>query len=131
MNPTVMTSDLPLAMAESGEVDAILVHGIMGSSFIREMQKTAPDLVNVSVDSEQMMKFMGLAHKGMIELVREKNFTVIASSFSDRSDTAVDCVMQNRIPLYPSPDRAVAALNALIKYAEWKRAIVSSSLSRV
>jgi len=122
MNPSVMACDIPQAIFESGEVDAVLIHGVMGSTMLRTLQKEAPDLINVPDDPAMMKAAMEGVFKGMAALFHEKNCTIITSTFDDRSDSAVDYVMEQNIPVYPSPERAVQALAAVMQYAEWKKA---------
>lgn len=120
MNPGVMMYDIPKVLIESGEVDAVLIHGIMGSSFIRSMKKSNPGLIDV--DESQMEKMVAFLHSGLIKITKEMKFPALTSSFNDRTDGAVDFLMQHRIPVYPSPERAVEAMAALMQYAQWRKA---------
>ena len=107
-------------LMESGEVDAVLIHGIMGTSFIRAMQKEAPEIMKG--DPSQIDRVMTDMHSGLIELTQKAGYPIITSSFSDRTDEAVDYVVKNDVPLYPSPERAVDAIAAVMQYAEWRNA---------
>ncbi len=120
MNPGVMMGEIPKAIFNSGEVDAIMIHGIMGSSMIRTMREEAPDLV--PKDMSKMDTALAMMHKGLVELSQEMSCPVLTSSFDGRVDSAVDFVMKNNIPVYPSPERAVQAMTALMQYADWRRA---------
>lgn len=121
MNPTVMVSEIPKIIYESGEVDAVLIHGIMGSSFLREMEALAPEMTRHPRDPEKLRSILDHVHSGLVELARS-GCPVITSSFSGRDDFAVDYVMKNDVPLYPSPERAVAAMAAVMRYHQWRAA---------
>ena len=119
-NPGALTDSIPRAIFESGEVDAILIHGIGGSDLIKTMKTEAPDLVPADIsDIERQMVRM---HHGLVELRKEMSCPVVASSFDDHTDAAVSYVMKNDIPVYPSPERAAQAMAALMRYADWRKA---------
>ncbi len=119
MNPAVMVSEIPKIVYESGEVDAVLIHGIMGSSFLREMEALAPEMIQHPQDPEKLRNIIDYVHSGLAELARS-GCPVITSTFSGRDDYAVDYVMRNDVPLYPSPERAVAAMAAVMRYHRWR-----------
>jgi len=48
---------------------------------------------------------------------------VIASSFNEREDDAVAFVQDRRLPCYRAPERAVRAMAALCRYADFRSRI--------
>lgn len=118
-NPEALMDSIPKAIFQSGEVDAILIHGIGGSDLIKTMKTEAPDLVpaDISDVETQMVKM----HHGLVELREQMSCPVVASSFDDHTDAAVSYVLKNDIPVYPSPERAVQAMAAVMRYGEWRR----------
>jgi len=121
MNPAVMVSEIPKIVYESGEVDAVLIHGVMGSSFLRAMAVLAPEMPRAHQDPEKLKGIIEYAHSGLVQLARS-DCPIITSTFGNREDFAVDYVMKNDVPLYPSPERAVAAMAAVMRYHQWRAA---------
>lgn len=119
MTPDAMTNTIPNIVYDSGEVDAVLIHGIMIGGFLRGVKREAPDSKLVDEDDNALKLFAEAFHKDLVALSHKKGCTVLTSSFGDRSDEAIDYVMRNNIPVYPSPERAVYALRAMIQYSEW------------
>lgn len=120
MSPDVMANVIPNILYESGEVDAVLVHGIMLSGFMRGM-KGKTNTANLVIDRETVKKLAQSFHEKLVELSQNKGCPVLTSSFGDREDEAVDFIVRNNIPCYPAPERAVHALKAMVVYSEWIR----------
>lgn len=118
MSPDVMAGVIPNILYDSGEVDAVLVHGIMLSGFMRGMKAKSTG-VSLPIDKETVKKLAQSFHEKLVELSQGKGCTVLTSSFGDRSDEAVDYIVRNNIPCYPAPERAVYALSVMVKYSEW------------
>lgn len=118
MSPDVMASIIPNILYDSGEVDAVLVHGIMLSGFMRGM-KSKTGSVNLPIDRETVKKLAQSFHEKLVELSQKKGCPVLTSSFGARDDEAVDYIVRNNIPCYPAPERAVYALSAMVRYSEW------------
>jgi acyl-CoA synthetase (NDP forming) len=119
--PDAMTNTIPNIVYDSGEVDAVLVHGIMISGFLSAFAQEAPDIKFFPKAEMVSMKSIAESfHKGLVSLSHQKGCTVLTSSFGGREDEAVDYVLSNDIPVYPSPERAVYALRAMIQYSEWR-----------
>jgi len=105
-DPYVSAYKIPAAIFRSGEVDALLIHGV-GDSIVTD--RSGKD----SRTSE--------IQQGLVNLKRETACPVIASSFDDQSDASVDYVMKNHIAIYPDPERAAWAMAAVMQHADWVR----------
>ena len=119
-NPGDITGKIPKAIFETGEVDAVLVHGVGGNGLIRTLKIEAPDLI--PMDIFEIDKNIAKLHGDMVDLAKNKKCPIIGSSFDDMTDAAVKYVTTNDVAVYPTPERAVMAMAALMQYTDWKRA---------
>jgi len=117
MDMGVMMEKLPRIILEDPEIDGLLIHGVMGSSFFRAISDIARKQVKVPSYEQVRKSFLGTM-EAFIKLPQQYGKPVIASSFADRDDDAVKMAQDNGIPCFRAPERAVGAMAALCRYAE-------------
>jgi len=120
MDMGVMMEKLPQIILEDPEIDGLLMHGVMGSTFFRSISEIARKWVKVP-SSEQERKFFLGTMEAFIKLPQQYGKPVIASSFADREDDAVKMAQDNGIPCFRAPERAVSAMAALCRYSEIRK----------
>jgi acyl-CoA synthetase (NDP forming) len=117
MDMGVMMEKLPRIILEDPEIDGLLIHGVMGSTFFRSISENAQKWVKVP-SYEQVRDFFLGAMDTFVKLPQIYGKPVIASSFADRDDDAVKRAQDNGIPCFRAPERAVRAMAALCQYAD-------------
>jgi acyl-CoA synthetase (NDP forming) len=117
MDMGVMMEKLPQIILEDPEIDGLLIHGVMGSTFFRSFSEIARKWVKVPSYEEVRNSFLGTMD-AFIKLPQKYGKPVIASSFADRDDDAVKIAQDNGTPCFRAPERAVRAMAALCRYAE-------------
>jgi acetyltransferase len=122
MDMAVMMEKLPQLILEDPEIDGLLIHGVMGSTFFRSVSEIARKWVKVPSYEEVRNFFLGTMD-AFIHLPQKYGKPVIASSFGDRDDDAVKMAQDNGIPCFRAPERAVSAMAALCKYGDFQRRI--------
>jgi acetate---CoA ligase (ADP-forming) len=113
MGQVDMATTIPRRILESGEVDGLLIHGIMGSSyreaFFRHFEGMLGGISLKEIEMEQ--------HRTTAELARmpgETGKPVICSSFMDRDQDDCTRVLQdNGIPVLNTPEQAVKVMGLL------------------
>jgi acyl-CoA synthetase (NDP forming) len=111
--------DVTAAVIESGEVDAILFYGVFGSTHLmKKFQKLG---ISDTESLAQYDSFLDSVIHEFSEMNRKANIPIISASFAGNEDKAVATVMEMDIPIYPTPERASAALGALVRYARYRK----------
>jgi acyl-CoA synthetase (NDP forming) len=120
MDMGVMMEKLPRIILEDPEIDGLLIHGVMGSSFFRSVSETARKWVKVPAYEKVRDFFLGTM-EAFVKLPGEYGKPVVASSFADREDDAVRITQDNGISCFRAPERAVGAMAALCRYGEIRK----------
>jgi acetyltransferase len=123
-NPVDLTFDtgmeklaitIPELVIKSGEVDALIMHGIMHSGFLREIYNHVLDFIG-GISFEEFLSFTGPVIKEVFELPRKYNMPLIISSFFGQEDSYTKGFQENNIPVFHSPEKTARALGALYHY---------------
>ncbi|MBP1715507.1 MAG: acetyl-CoA synthetase, partial [Deltaproteobacteria bacterium] len=112
--------DLTFFMDMGVEIDGLLMHGVMGSTFFKSVSEIARKWVKVPSYEQVRNLFLGTM-EAFIKLPRQYGKPVITSSFADREDDAVKMAQDNGIPCFRAPERAVSAMAALCRYGEIRK----------
>jgi acetyltransferase len=123
-NPVDLTFDtgmeklaitIPELVIKSGEVDALIMHGIMHSGFLREIYSHVSDYIK-GVSFEEFLSFTGPVIKEVFELPRKYNMPLIISSFFGQEDSYTKGFQENNIPVFHSPEKTARAMGSLYRY---------------
>jgi acetyltransferase len=125
-NPVDMTFDLsmenlavtiPEMMMKSGEVDAIILHGIMHSGFMKEIYTHVIDLIG-GMSFEEFMKLTEPVNTKAFELPHKYKMPMLVSTFFDREDGYTKGYQDTNTPVFYSPENAARALGSLYRYKQ-------------
>ena len=123
-NPVDLTFDtgmeklaitIPELVIKSGEVDALIMHGIMHSGFLREIYNHVSDFIG-NISFEEFLNFTEPVIKEVFELPRKYKMPLIISSFFGQEDSYTKGFQENNIPVFHSPEKTARALGSLYRY---------------
>ena len=130
-NPVDLTFDtgmeklaitIPELVIKSGEVDALIMHGIMHSGFLREIYNHVLDFIG-GISFEEFLSFTGPVIKEVFELPLKYKIPLLISSFFGQEDSYTKGFQENNIPVFHSPEKAARALGSLYHYKQIKERI--------
>jgi len=126
-NPVDITMDfdlerffvtLPKIVLDSGEADAILFYGVFSGAHAKKKM----DILNrpEAAMLEQYDEFLTGYIETFVQAVADAGIPLVAASFNGKLDTPVARMMEMGVPVYPTPERAAAALAVMNRYARWR-----------
>lgn len=113
----LLSLGLPETVMKSDEVDGIVMHGPMGSGFLRALYPNVKDLLG------------GLTLEGMLEqtkrdlsrqslLPHEYGIPIVVSSLFDRSDNYINAYAEGGVTVCDSPEKAARVMLALASFLD-------------
>lgn len=127
----ILSSGIPEMIMESGEVDALVLHGAMGTGFMREVHSH----VKAFLDNMPLDNFLQQFDKDLstaVSLPRKYGIPMALSSFFSYNDNYADAYRQADIPVFDSPEKAARAMSSLLRFREVRnrKAIVSAEMPK-
>ncbi len=116
MDPKLLAETLPELLLSSDEIDGLLIHGIQGSSFFEDLKEVAGNLLQMEVD--QVISLTEHVVQPLLKMPERFGKPILTSSFFDRRDNLVRLLQDNFIPVFDMPERSVAAMAAMVQYAQ-------------
>jgi acetate---CoA ligase (ADP-forming) subunit alpha len=122
-NPADYTTTLPSIILEDDGVDSLFMYFLMPSHRVRA---TFLAMVGDPEKAEAMAQdFIRSQADSVAELIRKYGKPVAGGAFANRSEPIVRELQDRGVAVLPSPERAVNALAALAKYAEYRKSLSS------
>ncbi len=110
-----LATTLPEMIMKSGEVDAIVLHGVMHSGFMREVFSHVHDLIG-DMSLEDFLKITKPGAGRVFELPHRYDLPFLVSSFFGDEDTYTKGYQNSNTPVFYSPENAARALGTLYRY---------------
>lgn len=123
-NPVDMTFDLsmdklatklPEIIMKSGEVDAIILHGVMHTGFLKEVFSHLNDFVG-DMSFEDFLQFFKPVSADTFTLPKKYKMPLLVSTFFDHEDTYTKGYQDADTPVFYSPENAARAMGSLYRY---------------
>lgn len=119
MDPRLLNQTLPELILACEQIDGLLMHGLQGSSFFQGMKDFAGELVPIEV--EQLTSYTSHMAKPLFDMAERTGKPIVMSSFYDRSDNVVRALQDHRVPVFDTPEHAVRAMAALVRYGRHRQ----------
>lgn len=117
LDTQVLSVTIPEIIMESGEVDGVLLHGAMGSGFMRAIYPHVRALFNDLPEDEFLNQFRRDLSEN-VSLPWKHNIPLMISSFFDHEDDYTAAYQANNIPVFDSPEKAARGMLALLRCRE-------------
>ncbi len=115
MDVEVLSKKIPEIVMQSGEVDAVVLHGTMRSGFIKIIYPHLVDMLN-GTPLETILDMLKIDFEKSASLPHIYGIPMAISSFFDFEDDFTAAYHSHDVPVYDSPEKAARALSALLKY---------------
>jgi acetyltransferase len=107
-------TNLPRAILARPELDGMLFWGILGPIHFRDKVALSDGMLKLPVDS--MMDWLEETVAEFVDIPRQLNKPILAGCFAGREDEVVRMIQDGGVPVYPTPERAVRAMAAMVEY---------------
>jgi acetyltransferase len=114
-----LTVNLPELMMKSGEVDAVVIHGVMMTGYMREVYSHIKEMVG-NVSLEELLKFSQPIVPGALELPHRYQMPLLISTFFDWEDNYMTGYRDSNTPVFHCPENTARALGSLYRYKQIK-----------
>jgi acyl-CoA synthetase (NDP forming) len=115
-----MTTTIPRRILESGEVDGLLIHGIMGSSYRDACFGFFEEKLGISLNDIEREQAKAVAELAVIP--EDTGKPVICSSFMDRDQDDCTRLLQDQgIPVLDTPEKAAEVMACLGRSADLRK----------
>ncbi len=134
-NPVDLTFDLgmrklavtlPEMIMKSGEVDALILHGVMHSGFMVEIFEHLRGYLQ-GVSYEAFLKGTRSVKEEAFQLPGKHTFPFLISSFFDDTDDCTRGYLDAGVPVFRSPENAARALGSLHRYRLIRERVLSNA----
>ena len=114
--PALMAQILPPIILEDPNIDALIIHGLMVSSWLSDIKEAAGDRFP-GIPLEQISEMVEGPIRELSGFSRKYNKPIICSTFMDPDiEVATRKLHEFNIPTYDGPEKAVTAMSAMVRY---------------
>jgi len=110
-----LATTLPEMIMKSGEVDAVVLHGIMHSGFMTEVFSHLRDFIG-GMSFEDFLEGTRSLKGDAFDLPHRCSVPFLISSFFDHEDNYTKSYQDANTPVFNSPENAARALGSLYRY---------------
>ncbi len=118
-DPRPLTEEIPRILLESGEIDGLMIHGIMDTDFSSCMYPIMEKVLDIS--REDFVKNSEVSLDALSGLPAQYGIPLVVSSFAAGGDHARQQLLRHRIPHFDSPEKAARAMAALCRHYQIRR----------
>ena len=111
---------IPKIVLESDQIDGLLVYGFFGPDWVLDISDTM-ETGFIEGDREPFLQAGVKISKDFAALVKKYNKPVLGATFQPGSDSMIKTLRREDIPLFPAPERAVKAMEALYRYKKIRK----------
>lgn len=115
MDAQVLSTKLPDLILESGEVDGLVIHGLMGSGFLKAIFPHVSALLGIDNEAEFVSRFSSELTEPQSVAAKYQR-PMILSSFFGREDNYTKTYQDLGVPVFDGPEKAARCMLALHKY---------------
>lgn len=117
-DPTLLVKTLPPILLEDPGIDALVIHGLMVTSWLTYLKESAEDFVG-DLPLEEIGRMMEEPIAELSRLPGKYGKPIICSSFMGSNiEAATRILYKHKIPTCDGPEKAVTALAALARYGK-------------
>ncbi|MCX5837703.1 MAG: acetate--CoA ligase family protein [Deltaproteobacteria bacterium] len=113
----LLAATIPAMILESGEVDAIAVHGAMNSGFMKAAYPHIREIMG-NMSLETFLEQTAMDMTAAVELPRKYGLPLVVSSFFGREDDNTALYMDHDVPVFDSPEKAARGMVSLLRHLE-------------
>jgi acetyltransferase len=105
----------PQIILEDPEIDGLIIYGLFGPGFWREMAKNAQEQMLLP-DIDAITQMANYFFDALSSMPKKYDKPLVAVNFDGFADDATQEMRMRGVPVLPSPERAVAVMHALHQY---------------
>ncbi len=116
MDTEVISTILPELIMKSGEVDGIVLHGLMGGGFLKVIFPHFTEIFR-GISAEEFAGQFERDLSAAVAIPGRYNLPMVLSSFFGRDDNYTSTFQDHDIPVFDGPEKAARAMLVLHRYA--------------
>ncbi len=113
----VLTIKIPELAIQSGEVDALCIHGAFRKGFVECIFPHIKEVLNLNKPDE-ILGFLPSDLETPGTIPYKYGIPIVMSSFFDYQDDFTVAMQEKGVPVFDSPEKAAKALAVLLRYKE-------------